>query len=200
MDNHSALNNILSCLSDNGYTILTLLSDVLLRQYTLEDQRVRLAREEVERDALGICTHLLSHIPTAAPVTTWALQIAQSVLRSDVEEMTKKMHGLHFDARVAMAEQIELTFMPRLADNMHRLAPSLWSLVFSLLGATDEQCSSLTVDPVTMDLAEIFDESKRNLGEIGGDMDGEDGQGEHSDSSESGSEPEEEDVPPQKRV
>ncbi|KAH8976431.1 hypothetical protein EDB92DRAFT_1811877 [Lactarius akahatsu] len=182
MDNHSALNNILSCLSDNGYTILTLLSDVLSRRYTLEDRRVWLAREEVERDALGICARLLSHIPMAAPVTTWALQIAQSALRSDVEEMTKKMHGLHFDARAAMAEQIEST------------------LVFSLLRATDERRSSLTVDPVTMDLAEIFDESERNLGEIGGDMDGEDGQGEHSDSSESDSEPEEEDVPPRKRA
>ncbi|KAH8977876.1 hypothetical protein EDB92DRAFT_1808094 [Lactarius akahatsu] len=82
MDNHSVLNNILSCLSDNGYTILTLLSDVLSRQYTLEDQRVQLVREEVECDALGICAHLLSHIPTAAPVTTWALQITQSALDS----------------------------------------------------------------------------------------------------------------------
>ncbi|KAH8979609.1 hypothetical protein EDB92DRAFT_1806329 [Lactarius akahatsu] len=136
----------------------------------------------------------------AAPVTTWALQITQSVLRSNVEEMTKKMHSLHFDARAAMAEQIELTFMPCLADNMRRLAPSLWSLVFSLLGATDKQRSSLTVDPVTMDLAEIFNESKQNLGEIGGDMDGEDGQGEHSDSSELDSEPEEEDMPPRKRA
>ncbi|KAH9173865.1 hypothetical protein EDB89DRAFT_1905024 [Lactarius sanguifluus] len=114
--------------------------------------------------------------------------------------MTKKMHGLHFDARAAIAEQIKSMFMPHLADNMCRLAPSLWSLVFSLLGATDEWCSSLTVDPVTMDLAEIFDKSERNLGEIGGDMDVEDGQGECSDSSELDSEPEEEDMRPQKRA
>ncbi|KAH9008731.1 hypothetical protein EDB85DRAFT_2163911 [Lactarius pseudohatsudake] len=51
-----------------------------------------------------------------------------------------------------------------------------------------------------MDLAEIFDESERNLGEIGGDMDGEDGQGERSDGSELDSEPEEEDAPPRKRA
>ncbi|KAH9015955.1 hypothetical protein EDB83DRAFT_2232606 [Lactarius deliciosus] len=120
MDNHG-LNTVLSCLSDNGYTIFTLLSDVLSRRYTLEDRRVRLAREGVEHDALGICARLLSHIPTAAPVTAWALQIAQSALRSD------------------------------------------------------------------------------NLGEIGGDMDVEDGQGEHGDGSELDSEPEE-DVPPRKRA
>ncbi|KAI9437485.1 hypothetical protein H4582DRAFT_2057853 [Lactarius indigo] len=113
--------------------------------------------------------------------------------------MTKKLNGLHFDARAAMAEQIELTFMPCLADSMRRVAPSLWSLVFSLLGATDERRSSLTVDPVTMDLAEIFNESKRHLGEIGGDMDVKEGQGECGDNSESDSEPEE-DEPPRKRA
>ncbi|KAI9431079.1 hypothetical protein H4582DRAFT_1822991 [Lactarius indigo] len=83
MDNYAGLNTVLSCLSDNGYTIFTLLSDVLSRRYTLEDRRVRSAREEVEHDALNICASLLSHTPTAASVTTWALRIAQSALRSD---------------------------------------------------------------------------------------------------------------------
>jgi len=156
-----------------------------------------MAREELERHALDICARLQNHVPTNAPVTTWALQIAQSALRSDVEEMTKKIHGLHFDARVAMAEQIESTFMPRLADKMRQVAPCLWSLVFNLLGALDERRSSLTVDPVSMNLAKIFEDSERNLGEIGGDMDVEDGEGER-DGNESDPEPEE-DMPHRKR-
>ncbi|KAH9022639.1 hypothetical protein EDB85DRAFT_2186408 [Lactarius pseudohatsudake] len=139
-----------------------------------------------------------SHTPTTAPVAAWALQIAQSTLRSDIEELAKKLHGLHFDAMAATAEQIESAFMPRLADKMRRVAPYLWSLVFTLLGATDGRRSSLTVDPVSMDLAEIFDESEQNLGEIGGDSDVEDGHGEHGDDSESDPEPEE-DVPRRKR-
>ncbi|KAH9020998.1 hypothetical protein EDB85DRAFT_1872114 [Lactarius pseudohatsudake] len=149
MDNHSRLNNVLSCLSDNDYTISALLSDVLSRRYTLEDRRVQSAREEVEHNALDICARLLGHTPTTAPVAAWALQIAQSTLRSNIEELAKKLHGLHFDAMAATAEQIESAFMPRLADKMRRVAPSLWSLVFTLLGATDGQRSSLTVDPVS---------------------------------------------------
>ncbi|KAH9015996.1 hypothetical protein EDB85DRAFT_1817773, partial [Lactarius pseudohatsudake] len=86
MDNHSRLNNVLSCLSDNDYTISALLSDVLSRRYTLEDRRVQSAREEVERNALDICARLLGHTPTTAPVAAWALQITQSTLRESDPE------------------------------------------------------------------------------------------------------------------
>jgi hypothetical protein len=37
-----ALDNVLLCLSDNGYTIFTLLSDVLSHNYPVEDQRIQL--------------------------------------------------------------------------------------------------------------------------------------------------------------
>ncbi|KAI9452137.1 hypothetical protein BJY52DRAFT_1124627, partial [Lactarius psammicola] len=95
MDNqvHSALDNILSCLSDNGYTIFTLISDVLSRCYTLEDRRVQLVRKDLERDALDICARLLSHTPTNPLVTTWALQVAQSSLRSDSERNLGEIGG-----------------------------------------------------------------------------------------------------------
>ncbi|KAI9432901.1 hypothetical protein BJY52DRAFT_1198891 [Lactarius psammicola] len=92
--------------------------------------------------------------------------------------------------------------MPRLADRIRQVAPSLWSLVFNLLGALDERRLSLDVDPVNMNLADIFEESERNLGEIGGDMDVEDGQGERGDGIESDPEPgeqAEEDMPQRKR-
>ncbi|KAH9038083.1 hypothetical protein EDB85DRAFT_1888141 [Lactarius pseudohatsudake] len=187
MDNqvHSGLDNVLSCLSENGYTISSLISDILMRCYTLEHWRVRLAREELERDAVDICARFLRHIPTTVPVTTWALQIVQSALWSEVEKLTKIVHGLHFDARAATTEQIELSFMPQLADKMCQVAPSLWSLVFSLLGALDERRLSLTVDPISMNLAEIFKESERVLEEIGGDMEVEGGQGEDGDDNDS---------------
>jgi hypothetical protein len=205
-----ALDNVLLCLSDNGYTIFTLLSDVLSHNYPVEDQRIQLAREELERDALDICAYLKGHIQTTVPVTAWALQVAQSALRSDIEEITKKTHGLCFDARAATAEQIESTFMLQLADKMHQVAPSLWVLVFNLLSALDQQRLLLAVDPVTMDLAEIFEETEQDLGEIGGEDAGEDvgdGQQDDGDGSDSGhhqpevreSGPEEDPTPPRKR-
>lgn len=119
---NSGLDKVLSCLSDNGYTISSLISNVLLRCHTLEDQRVQSAREGLERDAMDICTRLCGHIPSSASVTQWALQTAQSMLRSEIEELTTRSHGLHFDAKAATAEQIESMFMPRLAAKMRQVA------------------------------------------------------------------------------
>lgn len=73
---------------------------------------------------MDICTCLRGHIPSSAPVTQWALQTAQSVLWSEIEKLTTRSHGLHFDAKVATAEQIESMFMPRLAAKMRQVAPS----------------------------------------------------------------------------
>jgi hypothetical protein len=131
-------------------------------------------------------------------VTTWALRIAQSALRSEIEELTKRSHGLHFDARAATAEQIESTFMPQLAVKIREAAPSPWSLIFNLLGALDERRMSLKVDPISVNLAEIFKESERILEEIGGDMEAEDSQGIHGADDETDARVEE-DMPHQKR-
>lgn len=177
MNSHSRLENVLSSLSENGYSMSSLISDVLLRCYTLESQRVRAAREELERDAVDICARLLTHTPSSTPVTQWALQTTRSVLRSEIEELTKRAHGLHFDARAATAEQIESTFMPQLAATMRQIAPSFWCMIFDLLGGLDERRMSLAVDPIGMNLADLFEESESVLEEIGGDMEPEDDRG-----------------------
>ncbi|KAI9455462.1 hypothetical protein BJY52DRAFT_1094926, partial [Lactarius psammicola] len=122
------LDIVLQCLSDNGYSVLSLVTGIL-SQYNPDDLRLQSAREDLERDAVGVCTCLLGHAPTSLSVSTWAHHVTKSRLRSEVEEMTKKKHGLHFSASVATAEQIELTFMPRLAGKMRLLAPTLWGLV-----------------------------------------------------------------------
>jgi hypothetical protein len=92
--------------------------------------------------------------------------------------MMKKVHSLCFDARAATVEQIKSMFMPQLAHKMCQVALSLWSLIFNLLAALDGWCLLLTVDPINMDLADIFEECERDLGEIGGEI----GAGDGSDS------------------
>ncbi|KAH9031297.1 hypothetical protein EDB84DRAFT_1271088 [Lactarius hengduanensis] len=166
------LANVLQCLSDNGYTIFSLVTSVLSwcnLDQDLDDLGVQLAREDLERDAVDVCARLLSHTTTSVSVSTWALQVTQSTLRSEVEEMTKKRNGLHFSASTATAEQIELAFMPQLAGKMRILAPSLWGLVFTLLGALDERRSSVMVDPNSVNLSELFHVSEQLLGDLGED-------------------------------
>ena len=147
---------------------------------------------------MDICTCLRGHIPSSAPVTQWALQTTQLVLWSEIEEPTKRSHGLHFDVKVVTAEQIELMFMPRLAAKMRQVAPSFWSLIFKLLGALDDRHMSLTVDPISMNLAEMFEESEHVLEEISGDMETEDGPDKCRNNNEADLGPEE-DLPHQKR-
>ncbi|KAH9014974.1 hypothetical protein EDB85DRAFT_2076409 [Lactarius pseudohatsudake] len=130
MDNHSMLNTVLSCLSDNGYTILTLLSDVLSRRRG----RNRNTREEVEHDTSGICARLLSHIPTAAPVTTWALQITQSALQSD---------GEHSDGSKSDSEPEEEDVPPQKRANTAIQVIKCVICISIVLQSANENCNHL---------------------------------------------------------
>jgi hypothetical protein len=59
------LNNVLQCLSLNGYSIFSLIDDILA-YCNLEDERIKILREGMERDAADICVRLLSLI-TSGP-------------------------------------------------------------------------------------------------------------------------------------
>ena len=172
-DDANALDAILQCLSDNGYSIFTLVTGVL-SQHNLADQRIQSAKEDLERNAVDICACFLSHAPVSASVSAWAISVTQSTLRSEIEEMTKKKHSLRFSATTATTEQIELTFMPQLAAKIRLLAPSLWGLVFALLGALDDRRMSDVIDPLTVDLSELFAASEEVTGDLGGDEEAED--------------------------
>ncbi len=90
------LDNVLQCLSLNGYSVFSLIDDILAHGRNREDQRIKFLREGVERDAADICARLLSYDSTSASVCVWALGVAKSMRRSEVEEMTRKEHDLHF--------------------------------------------------------------------------------------------------------
>jgi hypothetical protein len=198
MNTPSRLENVLSFLSDNGlHDLLPHFRHPLAALYpgkskgSVSSGRVGTRRRRYLR-------RLLIHVPSTTSVTQWALQTTRSALRSEIEELTKRAHGLHFDAWTATAEQIESTFMPRLAVTMRQVAPSFWSLIFDLLGALDDRRKSLTVDPFSMNLAEVFEESERVLEEIGGDMEADDDRGERADNNDADL-GREDDLPHQKR-
>ena len=55
------LDNVLQCLSINGYSVFSLIDDILARS-NWEDERIQTLREGMERDAADICARLLCHI------------------------------------------------------------------------------------------------------------------------------------------
>ena len=169
--------SVLHCLSRHGYSISSLLEEVLASQaYNLRDPLIRVARDHLEREAVNICTRFFSHASTSTLISSWALQNTQLVLQKEAEELTKKEHGLHFRANAATTEQVEGSFMPQLAEKMRRLAPSIWRLVFTLVGALDERRLCLAVDPMDVNLSEVFKESEQGLGDLGGNVPGDETQ------------------------
>ncbi|KAH9037714.1 hypothetical protein EDB84DRAFT_1129828 [Lactarius hengduanensis] len=72
------LNHVIQCLSLSGYSVFSLIDDVLSQGCNQEDPRIKLLREGVERDAVSICARLLDHNPASASVSAWALGFAQA--------------------------------------------------------------------------------------------------------------------------
>jgi hypothetical protein len=52
------LDNVLQCISLNGYSVFSL-SDDILACHNLEDERIKVLREGMERDSADICARLL---------------------------------------------------------------------------------------------------------------------------------------------
>ncbi|KAI9436160.1 hypothetical protein H4582DRAFT_1763850, partial [Lactarius indigo] len=159
---------VLCHLSEHRYSISSLAEDVLASQTRdLRYQAVQSAKDQLERKAVNVCAHLVNHIPTSASVSAWALQNTHLVLRREAEELTNKDHGLRFHANAATVEQVESTFTPQLAGKIRHVAPTLWAFIFTLLGTLDKRDPCHIVDPMAVDLHGVFDESERNLGELG---------------------------------
>jgi hypothetical protein len=81
------LDNVLQCLSLNGYSVFSLIGDIIAHSSNREDRRIKCLLEGVEQDAVDICARLLNHNTTSTSVYTWALGVA---LRSKAREG----HGL----------------------------------------------------------------------------------------------------------
>ena len=62
---HPELDNVLQCLSLNGYSVFLLIDDILAHG-NWEDKWIKTLREGMERDAADICARLLCHI-TSCP-------------------------------------------------------------------------------------------------------------------------------------
>jgi hypothetical protein len=101
MDDHwqmrPELDDVLQSLFLNGYSVSSLINDILAHGCNREDRRIKLLREGTERDAADICARLLSHNPASSSVSAWALRVAQSTLQSKMENIIRKEHGTDHD-------------------------------------------------------------------------------------------------------
>jgi hypothetical protein len=83
---------VLNSLSDTGYSVSSLIVDILGAQIHDLDRLLVLqtAKDQLERDIVNICAHLYGHPPTSGLITSWTLVNTQSVLWAEVKELSKK--------------------------------------------------------------------------------------------------------------
>ena len=65
---YQGLDNILKLISLNGYSIFSLIDDILARG-EWEDERIKRLQKVITRDAVDICARLLSHKPVSASIS-----------------------------------------------------------------------------------------------------------------------------------
>ncbi|KAH9037999.1 hypothetical protein EDB83DRAFT_2524576 [Lactarius deliciosus] len=102
------LDNVLQSLLLNGYSVFSLINDILAHDRNREYQRIVSFRGGIERDAADICARLLSYNPTSASVSAWALGVVQLTLQSTVEEKTREERDLHSmtDHRLSLRDNL----------------------------------------------------------------------------------------------
>ena len=74
---YQGLDSILQLISLNGYSIFSLIDDILARG-ECEDERIKLLQEGITRNAVDICARLLGHKPASASISAWALDVVHS--------------------------------------------------------------------------------------------------------------------------
>ena len=64
------LDFIIQLLSHNGYSVFSLIDDILTRGGSeWEHGRIKTLKEGIERDAVDICARLLNHNPASASIS-----------------------------------------------------------------------------------------------------------------------------------
>jgi hypothetical protein len=141
------LDDVLQHLSLNGYSVFSLIDDILTRsdkRSNLENESIKLLREGLERDAADICARLLSHEPVSAFVSHWAFDVVQAKMRLDEEETRKARRWRDSDSEGDSEDEVG---DPR----------SMWNNILDHLGMSpgNSQCTCSTTNVGLVSSAEL---------------------------------------------
>lgn len=140
MDNLQA-RIVSDCLTQNRLTISSYIHHLV--DGATADPMTR----ELHKEAISICANLYCHVPA---VLAWSICVAKEAICAEVHEPSKVGHGLHFNAKKAMSEYLEGSFMREATDKMRSGAPRLWHFVQSLLDARVDQRRAVPNEDIEM--------------------------------------------------
>ena len=132
------LDNVLQCLSLNGYSVFSLINDILSHCSDWEDRRIKSLREGVERDSMKICARILNHKPASASM-------------SDLEEGNGEEHGFHLMTSYPLSLPNHGVIPPGLSFGSASKPTNLPEELF-IIGSARCTCSSSVVPPGSTDL------------------------------------------------
>src|ERR1700733_14198927 len=121
------LNNVFKSLDQNGFTIPTLIRNVLESSSSYH-------RDSLLFRAHSICSDLLAYNQTGA-IFSWTFETVKSKLCQELVALTDNDSGLHFNASKTSSDYLEGSFMQIAVKKIKHSAPFLWDLVYNLLDA-----------------------------------------------------------------
>src|SRR5258708_13193208 len=68
----------------------------------------------------------------------WALELSQKIYVNEIKTVIQKVHGLHFNACTATADDITNFSLEKIINTFHGVTPKTWALVQGLLDANRE--------------------------------------------------------------
>lgn len=113
---------------DIGVTLHDLVSFVLS-----ESSHSLLPRLGIDATTLLTMLHRNEH--THEVTWNWARSVFYTVCREEICKLSHRDAGLHFRAKYAKASQLESFDIMQLVEKFHTLAPTVWTLVGTLLDA-----------------------------------------------------------------
>ena len=166
MDLPCRLDNVITCLQDNNFTIPTLIQSVL----ESSSNSHHACQESLLFWATDICTDLSQAVESDA-ISSWAFDIVKKKLCGEVTKLAWKENGLHFNTSNTTANYLEGSFMVNASQKIKKVSPDLWNLLYGLLDANPlRQCTMPTKNDAEI-IEGLAADAEGDLGEIGGDDD-----------------------------
>src|SRR5260370_15210863 len=81
---------------------------------------------------------LMTMYQSEGTVENWALELSQRIYINEIKTVIQKVHGLHFNACSATADDMTNFSLENMIDKFHGITPKTWALVQDLLDANGD--------------------------------------------------------------
>lgn len=126
--------DVLEILRKNDVSLGGLVRSVL-HHSKVADAGVQSALLDLTGSIPSILSTLVTDENTCSTTSEWMFSFTERTLAAEIEALTQRDAGFHFNASKATEASLNAVTVPRLAEGMRKLAPRTWKLLGQLLSA-----------------------------------------------------------------